>query len=67
MAPFSGITSDDLYNAAAATVNGIGVQASGATGAQTIIIPVNLNGKQIAEVVFDPLKNVAKQRGVALG
>ena len=54
-----------MLNAAAATVNGM--SAVGTASAQTIIIPINLNGKQIAEVVFDPLKGIAKQRGVALG
>lgn len=42
-------------------VNGIAAATMG--GAQTVIIPVNLNGKQIAEVVYDPLKQVGKQRG----
>ena len=63
--PISRISRDDMFSAAAATVNGMA--ASGTAGTQTVIIPVNLNGKQIAEVVFDPLKNVAKQRGVAFG
>lgn len=66
MQPLNRISRDDMYNAAAATVNGMAATGT-ATGAQTIIIPVNLNGKQIAEVVFDPLKQIGKQRGVALG
>lgn len=66
MQPLNRISRDDMYNAAAATVNGMAATGT-ATGTQTIIIPVNLNGKQIAEVVFDPLKQIGKQRGVALG
>ena len=64
--PINRINRDDMYNAAAATINGMA--ATGAVnGVQTVIIPVNLNGKQVAEIIFDPLKGVAKQRGVALG
>lgn len=66
MQPISRISTDDMYNAAAATVNGMAA-TSATMGTQTIIIPVNLNGKQIAEVVFDPLRQIGKQRGVALG
>ena len=64
--PVSRISRDDMYNAAEATVNGMAANQT-ANMAQTIIIPVNLNGKQIAEVIFDPLRGVAKQRGVAFG
>lgn len=64
--PVSRISRDDMYNAAEATVNGMAANQTANT-AQTIIIPVNLNGKQIAEVIFDPLRGVAKQRGVAFG
>ena len=45
-------------------VNGnAGLVLAGAGTAQTIVIPVQLNGKQIAEVVYDPLKQVGRQRG----
>lgn len=64
--PSRRISREDMYNAASATVNGM-VSSGASMNTQTVIIPVNLNGKQIAEVVFDPLKNVAKQRGVAFG
>lgn len=64
--PVNRINRDDMYNAAEATVNGMAANQT-ANMAQTIIIPVNLNGKQIAEVIFDPLRGVAKQRGVAFG
>lgn len=65
MQPVNYVNRDDMYNAAAAAVNGMA--AVGAAPSQTVIIPVNLNGKQIAEVVFNPLRSVAKQRGVAFG
>lgn len=65
MSPIRAVRRDDVYNAAAATVNGMA--ATGVASTQTIIIPVNLNGKQIAEIVYDPLRQVAKQRGVAFG
>ena len=66
MQPINQVSADDIYNAAAGAVNGI-TAAGSASGTQTIIIPVNLNGKQIAEVIYDPLRQVGKQRGVALG
>lgn len=65
MNPIRAVSRDDVYNAAAATVNGMA--ATGVAATQNIIIPVNLNGKQIAEIVYDPLRQVAKQRGVAFG
>lgn len=65
MAPISRVSRDDMYNAAAATVNGMA--ATGIVPNQTVIIPVNLNGKQIAEVIYDPLKQVGRQRGTSLG
>ena len=66
MQPINQVSADDIYNAAAGAVNGI-TAAGSASGTQTIIIPVNLNGKQIAEVIYDPLRQVGKQRGVAFG
>lgn len=64
MQPIDRINRDDMYKVAAATVNGMAM--TGGAWTQTVVIPVNLNGKQIAEVVFDPLRNISKQRGVAL-
>lgn len=64
MQPIARVNPDDMYKAAAATVNGMA--AAGGTWTQTVVIPINLNGKQIAEVVFDPLRSISKQRGVAL-
>ena len=61
--PFDRVTKNDLYNAAASTVNGMAAAGSATPAMQTIVIPVNLNGKQIAEVIYDPLKQVGKQRG----
>ena len=61
--PFDRVTKNDLYNAAASTVNGMAAAGSAAPAMQTIVIPVNLNGKQVAEVIYDPLKQVGKQRG----
>lgn len=57
-------TGEEVYNAASGIVNGINAGSVAATGGtQTIVIPVNLNGRQIAQVIYDPLKQVAKQRG----
>lgn len=64
MDPIARFNPDDMYKAAAATVNGMAM--AGGTWTQTVVIPINLNGKQIAEIVFDPLRNISKQRGVAL-
>lgn len=61
--PFDRVTKNDLYNAAASTVNGMAAAGSATPAMQTIVIPVNLNGKQVAEVIYDPLKQVGKQRG----
>lgn len=62
--PFDRLNRTDLFDAAAGIVNGnAGIAMAGAGAAQTIIIPVQLNGKQIAEVIYDPLKQVGRQRG----
>lgn len=64
LAPFESLSRGDLMDAAAGVVNGnAGLAMAGAGGVQTVVIPVNLNGKQIAEVVYDPLKQVGRQRG----
>lgn len=66
--PLNAVTKDDLYKVSEATVNGMSAsQAISGNNQQTIIIPVNLDGIKIAEVTFDPLRNVAKQRGIAFG
>lgn len=61
----STVTDRNTLRAAEATVNGIA--ATGPLSTQTVIVPVYLDGKQIAEATFDPLKQVARQRGVAFG
>lgn len=50
-------------------VNGLigGLSSLLGNGSQAIVLQVNLDGKTIAQTVFDPLLNVSKQRGVALG
>lgn len=58
-------TSSDLYKASAGMVNGI--TSAGAASSQQVIIPVNIDGKQVAQVTYDPLKGIAKQRGEAYG
>lgn len=64
LSPFETLSRGDLMDAAAGVVNGnAGLSMAGAGGVQTVVIPVNLNGKQIAEVVYDPLKQVGRQRG----
>lgn len=64
LSPFETLSRWDLMDAAAGVVNGnAGLAMAGAGGVQTVVIPVNLNGKQIAEVVYDPLKQVGRQRG----
>lgn len=68
------IPSVDAYTAreraSAGMVNGIvsglsAVMGSGST--QPITLQVNMDGKTIAQTIFDPLKDVSRQRGVALG
>lgn len=63
MAPFNRVTTTDLYGATAGMVNGMAAAAPTGGMISTVIIPVNLNGKKIAEVIYDPLKQVGKQRG----
>ena len=65
MQPIRGAATEDaVYNAASGIVNGINAgSTSAAGGIQTVVIPVNLNGRKIAEVIYDPLKQVGKQRG----
>ena len=51
-------------------VNGIVSGLSAAMGSgttQPITLQVNMDGKTIAQTIFDPLKDVSRQRGVSLG
>lgn len=63
MAPVQTITRADLYGATAGMVNGMAAVGASTGATQPIIIQVNLSNKQIAEVLYDPLKQVGKQRG----
>ena len=56
--------------ASAGMVNGIvsGLSAvMGSGNTQPITLQVNMDGKTIAQTIFDPLKEVSRQRGVSLG
>ena len=63
MTPINAVSKTDVYTAAASAVNGFSAVTPTYNGAQTIIIPVNLNGRQIAEIIYNPLKDIKKQRG----
>ena len=55
-----------IGRASAATVNGMFASAGGSSGgAQTINLVVD--GRTLAQVVFDPLNGIIKQKGVTLG
>lgn len=59
-------TNTGLYNATAAAVNGMAALSQSAP-MQPIVLQVMLDKKIIAQTIFDPLIDVSKQRGVALG
>ena len=63
MAPFNRITTTDLYGATAGMVNGMAAATPTGGGVPIINVPVYLNKRQIAEAMYDPLKQVGKQRG----
>lgn len=63
MAPFSRVTTADLYSATAGMVNGMAAVTPSGAGIPAINVPVYLNKRQIAEAMYDPLKQVGKQRG----
>lgn len=62
------VTQTGIMQATEAAVNGInmGRMMSG-SNQQPVYITLMLDGRQIANAVFDPLKQVSKQRGVSLG
>lgn len=60
---FGGISTSDLVNG---LVGGLSPMLA-TSGGQNITLKVNLDGKTIAKTVFDPLKDVSKQRGESLG
>ena len=57
---------ESLMKATEAVINSMNMTASNGM-AQTISIPIYLDGRQIAEATFNPLKDISKQRGVAFG
>lgn len=63
MAPFSRVTTADLYSATAGMVNGMAAVTPSGAGIPAINVPVYLNKRQIAEAMYNPLKQVGKQRG----
>ena len=60
---FGGVSTADLVNG---LVGGLSPVLAGANG-KPIELKVNLDGKTVAKSVFDPLKDVSRQRGVSLG
>jgi len=48
-------------------VGGLSSALGGGLSQQKITLQVNLDGKTIAQTIFDPLKDVSKQRGVSIG
>lgn len=56
---------EGIVNGLASVLGGLAGGAVGAGGPYIIQIPID--GKVVAQVIFDPLQAVAKQRGVALG
>jgi hypothetical protein len=48
-------------------VGGLSSVFANGSNSRPITLQVILDSKTIAQTIFDPLKNVSKQRGVALG
>lgn len=63
LSSFGGISTADLVNG---LVGGLSPMLA-TSGGQNVTLKVNLDGKTIAKTVFDPLKDVSKQRGESLG
>lgn len=62
------LTNAGIMHATAAAVNGINASnMMTANNGQPVYVQVVLDGRQIAQAVFDPLKQVSKQRGAKLG
>lgn len=62
------LTNAGIMNATAAAVNGINASnIMTANNGQPVYVQVVLDGRQIAQAVFDPLKQVSKQRGAKIG
>lgn len=56
-------TNSSLLKATESAINSMQINGGG----QTVVIPIYLDGRQIAEATFNPLLNISKQRGVAFG
>ena len=65
-AAYDPVTGNGLFRALEGAIAGLAGADTG-TGQGPITIILNLDGNQIAQAVFDPLKNVSRQRGVAIG
>lgn len=52
-----------MQNVMSSTVGAMQIAMSNSPANQIITVPVNLNGRKIAEAVYDPLKNIAYQKG----
>ena len=68
LTPISRVNQQPIISAIEGAVNGINSAGDmrSAVGGQYVIQLV-VSGKQLAEVAFDPLRGVAKQRGVSFG
>ena len=60
-------TNSGLMRATENTLNGINLNNAMSTNTQPVVVKLMLDGREVAQSVFDPLKEVSKQRGVAFG
>ena len=65
--PVPTMASSGFERAGEGIVNGLAAVMQGGTSTQRIEVPVYLDGKEIARAAFDPIQQVARQRGVAFG
>ena len=63
---FGGVKTNTTSDIVNGLIGGLSPILAGSSGGN-ITLKVNLDSKTIAKTVFDPLKDVSKQRGVALG
>ena len=66
--PTDMVTKGSLYQATEAAVNGMSINAStaGSDSGDVISININMDGRTLAAVLFDPLKKEVMQRGEGL-
>ena len=66
--PTDMVTKGSLYQATEAAVNGMSINAStaGSDSGDVISININMDGRTLASVLFDPLKREVMQRGEGL-